>query len=256
MRVDRIVLSYEKSLEEKLNRLRAFTEKKEQYLTKDEIVDWVSSCYELFTIVSVSEKIIENFITDTDLAVNKRTDGKMGIFTLLDNTIIWKKSDLPWFRTNLAFKVAENKIRELVAEKKIVPQWLLDTLKSNEKLALVYTLLLAVENAYENNDSKALTTASNTLLEQVLNYDEDLKEKDKIGKKIQALVDNDKKRKKFGATKDLVCGLNNSKVIRNESVVHPKTDKIYNTPLLIATSYAYLVVMFLILSLNSGVISA
>jgi hypothetical protein len=101
-----------------------------------------------------------------------------------------------------------------------------------------------VQHKYENIDSEGLITESITLLNSALDWDAELKEKDKLGAKLSILIQNSTKRESFGVSEDLVKALNSARIIRNEKIVHKNNPLKYELPFLIATTFAYLVIFF------------
>ena len=154
----------------------------------------------------------------------------------------------------IAFKTAHTILEEEIEEERIVPKWLINELENNGNHKNIISSLELIQTKYENKDPIDLVKNVITLLENILDLEPSLKNsKKKIDGKLNTLLDqnNNKLLDKFGADSDMIRALLNGKVIRN---LHTHKDKkiSYDTPFLIACSFAYLVVIFLEITISTG----
>jgi len=157
-----------------------------------------------------------------------------------------------FYYAKVAFSAARNTMKNKVEEKRIVPFWLVEQISQVENLKHIASSLELIETKYKQGDTQGLVTETITLLESVLNLDQELKKKKKLGSKISALIDNSTKREEFGVSEDLVKGINFGRILRNEKMTHKKASLKYEFPFMVATSFAYLVLFFVECAILNG----
>lgn len=121
-------------------------------------------------------------------------------------------------------RYARCKLEYLEDEIKIIPKWLLDGVSKVDDLAHIYASLIALENSYDERNSKNVFSVSITLLDSILNLSDDLTKLKNIGNKLEYLISEKGRvaRERFGGlSEDFFRGLNNSRLIRNIRVSHP-----------------------------------
>lgn len=239
------------NLEQKLHELELFSKRTDDF-SGVEVTSWVIECHSFFSAISVDNKIIKDFMSAMDLNTMEIARGEFGALVPSDRQFKWHSVPARKYDIAIAFGVASLKIKSIKEDKNLVPQWLLDSLSGNENLAGVFTQLNSIETGHEKKSPELLMTSANTLLDMLLDFNDILKTKRRLGPKLQSLIENEEYREFFGASRDMVISLNNSRVIRNDGIVHPSTDLKNNIPLLVAISYAYLVVFFLTIFLATG----
>ncbi|MBP6866428.1 MAG: hypothetical protein KBC12_02725 [Candidatus Pacebacteria bacterium] len=258
-----------KQFEERLESLGKFAQDKNIATYKEhKIIDWISDCINLFYEIGVDSVIIRNFLdhfrTKTEKVKIKRNilmpgsneeeyatvnsigpfqqEVTFGFYPKITENYILAGS---FYYAKVAFSSARNKLKNKISEKRIVPIWLVEQTAKEDRTKLIASSLELIENKYEQEDSDGLITESVTLLDSILNLDNELKNKGKIGNKLRFLFENKNKLSIFGVTEDLVKGINNGRILRNEKIIHKNIPRKGNFPFLIATTFAYMVLHFL-----------
>jgi hypothetical protein len=270
-----------KQFNEKLNELERFAQDTDKTHKESEIIDWISECINVFYEIGVDSVIIRHFLNyfslgSTDVEVRddfRKLFNRSKEFEKVKNIgpffeIMEDESDFDpnglrvgtgeyslrgsFYYAKVAFSSARNVLNNKIEERRIVPSWLAECLLENNDVSQLTTSLELIENKYKQRDSHGLTTESVTLLQSVLNLDPDLAKKNRLGGKLNSLIEDKEKRKKFGTSKDLIMGLNCERIIRNEKVIHKDTPLKYELPFMIATSFAYLVLFFVECAILNG----
>lgn len=148
------------------------------------------------------------------------------------------------YYSKIAFSVAREILKNSMDDKRIVPVWLIDEFKRMNKYNNIVSSLEMIENKYQDRDIESLITNSITLLDSILDLDNDLKKIDSLGGKLAKLRDDKKKNKEFGVSFDLVVSLDNSRLIRNEKIIHKDKPLKYDIPFMVAASFTYLTLFF------------
>ena len=252
-----------KQFTDRLEKLENFTQFTPKQYNEPEIINWISECINLFYEIGVDSIIIRNFLDhfsskaegvifkdlfgkETEEMVNRigpfqeeMTDyhmyrAKTGKYILTGS----------FYYTKVAFSSARNVLKSKLAEKRIVPLWLIESITDENNFEHLRPSLELIEGKYEKKDAQGLVTEVTSLLDGILNLDPDLKVKDKIGSKLSFLIENEAKRKKLGVSKDLLIGLNCGRILRNEKIIHKNIPIKYDFPFLIAVNFTYLVLFF------------
>ncbi len=256
---------------QKLDVLEKFTKEHSSFeYEESEIIDWIASCVNLFYEIGVDQTIIRDFLDHfrsgvETVDVNTFMGGKERVNL---STIGPFRQEKPphysiftsgkyilagsFYYSTIAFSVARNTLKNQLSEKRIVPFWLIEQFRANEKLHYLGSSLELLENKYEAKDTDGLASEALTLLGSVLDLVSELPKRDKIGSKLNTLIDNDALREKFGVSSDLVKGLNAGRILRNEKISHKQVNMKYNFPFLVATSFAYLVIFFVECTISNG----
>lgn len=260
----------------RLEELGKFTQGHGGTYKETEIIDWIADCVNLFYEVGVDFVVIRHFLDYFNFRIVevKINDSIVGFPShedrfekvrfigpfqeeFIDTNYFRHKTGNyilteSFYYAKIAFSVARNTLKSKIAEKRIVPFWLVEQTTAQEKLKHLTSSLELIENKYEQKDARGLVAESVTLLDGVLNLDKDLKIKDSVGGKLNSLIENEPKRQSFGVSRDLVAGLNSGRILRNEKVIHKEAPLKYEVPFLIATSFAYLVLFFMECAILNG----
>lgn len=259
-------------LRRKLKKLEKFTQEKEEF-TENEIIDWISDCVTIFTEIGVNRVVIDDFlnffsfgskeILNDKVSIPGREKDIMTVKTLgpFEEKIGYSctssrthKASVScgcynlqgnFYYGKIAFSCAMGILKKDVDEKKIVPSWLIEELSGRKECSHVVSSLKLIEIAYTNKNPEELTTNAATLLDSFLSFDAELKTKTKLSGKLNSLQEDKAKLAKYGISKDIVLALNNSRVIRNEKIVHKNIPLKYDLPFAVATSFAYLSLFFM-----------
>ena len=253
---------------ERLKKLGEFAKRADGRYSESEIIDWVSECVGVFYEIGVDAVIIRIFLDYFSFGIAEAEDE--GPVFMREPELYKVKTIGPFhekthqesgysrrrvpsgyyelvgsfYYAKIAFSSARNTLKNKVAERRIVPFWLIEQTSADDSIKHLSSSLELIESKYENKDAHGLVTEAVTLLDSVLNLDADLKNKANIGGKLSSLVENETKRQTFGVSKDLIIGLNCGRILRNAKVIHKDMPIKYEFPFLIATSFAYLVLFF------------
>ncbi|MBI2514936.1 hypothetical protein HYV91_01990 [Candidatus Wolfebacteria bacterium] len=262
--------------DKRLRELGKFTQDRDGGYKETEIIDWIADCTNLFYEVGVDSVAIRHFLDYFNFRIEEvKINNDMVIFPghndrfekvrvigpfqeeYNDDGFFRRKTGNyilagSFYYARVAFSAAKNTLKRKIEEKRLVPFWLVEQTATQDKLKHLTSSLELIENKYEQRDAHGLVTESITLLDSVLNLDEDLKTKDSIGGKLNSLIENESKRQSFGVSRDLVVGLNSGRILRNEKVIHKEAPLKYEIPFLIATSFAYLVLFFVECAILNG----
>jgi len=264
-----------KQFEDRLDKLGKFTTDHERFFKEHEIIGWISDCVNLLNEIGVDPVIINHFLEyfkfqDVEIIPKNKVrfpgdeNHPEKVHTLgpfqqeYVNDLIFSYGTGNYFLegsfyyAKIAFSSAKNILKNKIEEKKIVPLWIIEQISRQDNIKHLSSLLELIEIKYEKKDSDGLVSESNTLLDNVLILDEDLRSKNSLQERLSSLRDNESKRLEFGVSRDLVIGLNCGRILRNEKAVHKKSPLKYEFPFLIATSYAYLVIFFVECSILNG----
>ncbi len=242
-------------LQEELKNIKSYFIADGRY-SLDGLVKWSAKTAAFFETVGVPQNVIDhfliifniNYLKEKEISPLER-DPRDGAF------VYFKKfSEDRLMPLWIAIEYAEIKIKYMQFEESLVPRWLLSTLSNKKGVEHISSALQALDQAFENRSAKDILNHSNSLLESILNLDSRLTTKD-LGPKLQTLSeDRDGKiRYKFGGLScDFFRGINASRLIRNERVVHSNIGMNHNIPFIVGASSAYLVVTLLEATLSAG----
>ena len=266
-----------KQFEDRLKELGEFAKRADGRYSESEIIDWVSECVGVFYEIGVDAVIIRIFLDYFSFGIVEAED--YGVHMIMREPELYKVKTIgpfhekthqesgfsrrrvpsghyelvgSFYYAKIAFSSARNTLKNKIAERRIVPFWLIEQTSADDSIKHLSSSLELIENKYENKDAYGLVTEAVTLLDSVLNLDADLKNKDSIGGKLSSLIENETKRQTFGVSKDLIIGLNCGRILRNAKVIHKDAPIKYEFPFLIATSFAYLVLFFVECAVLNG----
>lgn len=258
----------------KLEKLEKFIDNKEVF-KEHELIEWIAACVSFFTEIGINNEIIRGFMKTFEFELpdenerlfsNAFRHKKIGPFKYNIDTEhkelgyeINSNSDFEFnkkpskdiYYVRIAFVAAKAILQKEQREERIVPKFLILALSKNKKYSNLISSLELIEKSYQDKNADGLVKNSLTLLDSILNFDSKLKLKKPKGK-LNCLIDNEDKRKKFGVSKDFVEALNNNRVIRNEEVMHKDLPLKYNIPFLVSLSFAHLVLLFLEITITTG----
>jgi len=253
-------------LKNQLEKLTKFLGKKE--FEGNEIVTWISQCVSFFSLLKVNEIIISGFIepfkhvdkiknsygagylADTEIGpfVYDETNKK---YKLENFSFSWKNFHKETLPLSIAFVTAKKIIENYEDSEKLIPKSLINFFESKPKFTPIHSSLQLMEQNYEAKDSEDLAANSIALLGSILGLESTL-----IGKDLSKQISNIKCDKtlldKFGVRSEVITALDNSRILRNYLTSHKSIPIEYNVPFAVSLGTAYLVIMFLQITMSTG----
>lgn len=233
------------ALRVKLQELKSIFESKD-YWTSEELSEYHISCLTLFDSLGVRESLVKDFSVffNSHLISDGESSSLFRLVSDQDTRLyIWRQS-LHILTIHSVFLAAEKRIDLLEDELSIVPRFIIEHFKKEDPNGHIYSSLTAIDTSSKEKDTDKLITSANSLLDSLLSDFPELAEKRDLGPKLLFLLANPKIAEQYGMSKEMVIALNNSRVIRNVDLIHPKAGA-STIPLIVAQSYAYLVVFLL-----------
>lgn len=251
-----------KKLKQDYRKLYGFLSRK-NIGTRD-IVDWISDCVAFFSTVKVNESIISVFMDS--FKEGEVWDGLrghfgpfaatiVGYYSMKDENSIFKSGNLYGRRvaTEIAFRTAKSIILNLEDAERLVPKTLLIYFNENTSYSQIASSLEMMEQNFEKKDAQALAQNSITLLESILDLEQSLVGQD-LSNKLRRLCADTTLLDKFGARKEIVHALDNSRLLRNQLTTHKSIPIEYDIPFAVSLGTAYLVIMFLQITMATGIL--
>lgn len=252
-----------KQLEEKLKELKNFPNSKDNFY-EEEIFNWVAECVSLFTEIGINTEIIGSFMKNFEYEETKTGSlpqfKKMSIGPFIREEFEYATLGHPYeFKDikkthyiKIAFTAARTILERGIEERRIVPISLIEELKQRQKYKQLANTLELLEGAYQKRDEQKMLNEANNLLDEILSLHSGLN-KGNISAKLKKIRTDPKIKNQFGNPSDeILNALDNNRIIRNKKSGHIKTPLKYSISLLVALSYAYLVIMFLEIVISSS----
>lgn len=236
----------------------------------NDLFDWVAMTISLFREINLEDTFIKGFIDSFDINKERTrigsggtllgslkgfsTDIFYGPFYLRNDDEIQLRTRNPeqyLFKVRVAFAAAKQKVESLESEERLVPKTLTEFFGKDSKLSHIESSLKLLETCYQNKDTDGIYKNSLTLLDSIFELEPSLKEKG-LQKKIRELQSNTKLMAKFGISREILCALDNNRLIRNWEVVHKTVPLKYNIPLQVSLGCAYLVITVLEITMATG----
>lgn len=247
-------------LKKRLDSLEKFLDTKKCF-QKSDLICWISGCVSLFVEIGVSEEIINKFMKTFEFEEGLGNIS-IGPFCFSygsgDSGYSYINSDIQdnlsrdIYYVNIAFTAAKAILQREQDEERLIPKFLITTISENGKYSNIFSSLELLERFYQEKNSDGLFKESATLLSSVLSLSPELKDKKDLGPMLMCLIDNEDVRKKFGIDPDFARALNNSRLIRNFKSVHKELPIKYDISFLVSLSCAYLVILFLEITISVG----
>ncbi len=242
------------TLKKRINDLEEFLNSTSFY--RNGIFDWIAECVALFSEFEMNNEVISGFMKTFDcndnfaLSIGPFKYSNKNRAYVLFNSFGTKNLEKDYY-IRIAFVSARAILRKEHARKKIVPYFLVELLSESIKYSNIHSSLELIEKNYSERSADSLLKNSIVLLESILNLEETLRE-EKLALKLEKLMGNKKLREKFGASRDIIKALNNSRVVRNIEVSHKDLPLEYDIPFLVVSGFAYLVILFLEIVISTG----
>lgn len=253
-------------LKNELNELQDFLQGKT--FSASEIIRWVSSCVAFFSSINMNESIISGFMgTFANKAQEIKNNAalfepsRLGPFTknrgnscfILDRRDLFSPdrifSDMVYIQ--IAFTTAENILNSLEDSERLVPKSLIKSFSEKPEYSQIFSSLELLQQNFEARDSVGLASNGIALLGSLLNLEPSIKGKD-LSAQLRKLQSDHKLRIKFGVRKEIICALDNSRILRNYLATHKAVPIEYDIPFSVSLGGAYLVIMFLQITMATG----
>lgn len=241
------------NLSKELDELERYFFENDSYII-DEIMEWSTKCIIMFELLNIEKGYINKFANRVNPQF-KLNDG-FGLYIGLDQVnpnllqIIERLPDRE-YDIRLVFNMARKKLEIFEEEQKLVPKFIFNNLPASQEFEVIKALLQSVEKSYTKKNPNELLSSSRTLMDEIFNLDSSLAGKD-LSNKIRFLNTNQQLSKKFGINKEFLFGLDNSRLIRNTKLQHPKKIVSHEITFAIAVSCAFLVVTLLEFTIAAG----
>ena len=250
----------------RLHKLEDYLNSKSEF-EEQEVALWVASCVDLFCELELNDQIVQGFMKtfefepeeDASFVFSRSMSEtrKMGPLKKTGHShghlyisLRSQQSDKIYY-AKIAFTVARTTISKIAEQEDIIPKWLLTTFKGKTTHQNIASSLELLQKAILAKDADGVIKNSGTLLENILDLETALKPKD-LSQKLKALFADESMRTRFGIQKEFVFALDNSRLVRNQKVIHKSRSLKYEIPFLIAITGAYLVVMLLEFTISTG----
>ncbi len=257
-----------KELKKQLISLREFLDK--DTYSAEEIVDWVSGCVAFFSAIGVSDVIVSGFMKSFEYTEHAAAN-TMIIFSTnigpfigdLDTKVYRKKEDWTYLSKGnihsetiylkIAFKTAESIISNFEEAQRLVPKSLVAFFSEKPEFSQIYSSLVLLEQNFKDRDSISLATNAIALLGSILNLETSLVGRD-LSNQLRQLQSNASTIAKFGVRGEVIFALDNSRILRNHLASHKNVPIEYNVPFAVALGTAYLIIMFLQITMATGIL--
>lgn len=214
--------------------------------TEDELMNWYIECLGLFEAIGLKENITDKFSMFFNTFLLQE-GGESSLFNIVDHPRKYKTktASIHLLTIKITFSIAKKKLELTQEYEKIIPTFIIKFFETNQSYGHISTALASIDKSISEKNIESMMTSSNTLLDSILDYVADLKGK-KLGKKLRLLIQNNADLcRKLGLEPEIIYALNNSRVIRNIELIHPRENIKQSVPYICAITYAYLVILLL-----------
>jgi len=245
-----------KNIKTKLEELEERVKNKGE-LTVNEIKEWVADCVAIFSLLGISSDIVRGFMNIFEYvgmgSIPKERIEELNYWISSSRRLGRIKE---FFYVNIAFKTARKILEKQGSEEKLVPNHLINFLKENNEYSHLVDSLKSMQSSYGAKDIDSLLDSTTSLLESILNLDDDLLNiviKGNRIKSIKAKLDklrgDNKRIEYFGCDEELIGIFYRFRYFRNHKSMHKKigSSKIKDPKYPISTAYSFacLVIYFL-----------
>lgn len=255
-------------LQTELKDLLGFLEK--DSVSDIEVIRWVSHCAAFFTKIHMQESVISSFLgMFAPFPLSEKNEGTPSFASYIgpfvrgsgDGGYSYRKRSLMSLQSvrarmiyvDVAFETAKVIIEDFEESQQLVPKSLITFFEKQVSYSHIYSSLKLMEQNFVARDADGLSKNSMTLLESILELESTLKGKD-LSMKLRNLCADPKLLNQFGVRKEIIHSLDNSRLVRNQLSAHKDIPIEYNIPFAVALGMAYLVVMFLQITMATGIL--
>ncbi|MFZ2969795.1 MAG: hypothetical protein WA063_01460 [Minisyncoccia bacterium] len=235
----------------------------------EQIINWVSNCVAFFSSIEVNESIISGFMRTFEEKEKKSGDlmnvstfigpfqslSSGGLYTIRNGNDYWRSGNIhaEMVYINIAFQAAENILNNLEESERLIPKSLINFFKDKPEYSQISSSLELMEQNFENKDAVGLSEKAIALLGSILNLESTLAGKD-LSKQMRQIQSTQVLKDKFGVRKEVITALDNSRILRNYLSSHKNIPIEYNVPFAVSLGIAYLVIMFLQITMATGIL--
>ena len=261
--------------------------KKTNYITGDDIREWISNCIVHFTEINVPQNIVAYFLTKMEYVTVRGKKRKeptlvrpLGYYNHLDEDFYdeyYKERFIGPFgyiedegyiiKTDnrlsgqtgghvkmtpilVAFKVAQNLINIFEDQNRIIPKILITELEKYNETKTTSFSLERIQNGFQIRDASMMLTSIITATDSVLKLIPELSKQEDLKPRIQTAHDRNDIYEKYLMNPQILWALNNSRIIRNHYIHQPAKSDV--TTMYEVTSCTHLLNLLISSMLASG----
>lgn len=227
-------------------------------LSREEMKTWVADTVLCLSVLKVPSEIISGFLEMFRPLEDDRVDKHASPYGYWHLSARMKDRIDGFLYVSVAFKTARAQIQNIEESERLVPQSLIDLLKSSGKYSTIEMALESIEKSYSSGDIQNLLAASQNLLQAILNLQPNLLALNQAGKGIKdqlSFLQNPKNiqnLKDFGCDKELIDAFFNFRYLRNKFSQHVQNKGLWRLPISIGYGFAALVLYLLQLTIAEG----
>lgn len=239
-----------------------------------EIVEWASTCVALFSVIGVSESVIQAFLKSFENTVEKEKIEKhesssdplsMRVFIprhtvsrktgpFESNVLLFSFDKSKFLYFEVAFAAALAILERKEELERLIPKSIIN-LFDNKSFQNLKNALQSIESNYQDKDSKGILSPIITSTELVLNFIPELNPKKNISQKLKYLYEEKTLINKYNLNKEVVWTLSVARIVRNDDLVHSKPEHEGNITMYETVAYCHLLVLFIDSLFTSGQIN-
>lgn len=253
-------------LKTKLRNLRDFLD---QESPAEHVVAWISECVAFFSSLGMSDSTVSGFMRTFE---NEKIESSSLLSMPRGNIGPFKRSGagdslrlatgFSMFSGNrhaeqlyidIAFRTAENIIDNIEDSERLISKSLAGFFSGKTEFSNISSSLEQMQENFEKKDSSSMAFNAIALLENILELEPSLRGLE-LSKKIGRIIADSNLQEKFGVRKEVLCALDNFRILRNHLVTHKSIPIEYNVPFAVSLGASYLVVLFLQTTMAAGVL--
>lgn len=225
-------------------------------LSREEMKTWVADIVLCLSVLKVPSEIITGLLEMFRPLEDDRIDKHASPYSYWQNSARMKDRVDGFLYVSVAFKTARAQVQNIEENERLVPQSLIDLLRTDGQYSAIETALESTEKSYSSGDIQNLLAASQSLLQALVNLDSTLlaKDKDGIKKQLNCLMSDETLLQNFGCDRELIETLHGFRYLRNRLSQHQKNTGMWTLPISIGYGFAALVLYLLHLTIARGVL--
>lgn len=225
----------------------------------EKLRNWIVDSVTHFTDVGVNTQIISLFLESCEFGRDDNNRVSHGIFKfrlLKRGYVLDYEGDSgehnPYIiPVQIALRVSRLIVDKYEDEERIVPLSLIN-LFDTERNQHIKISLMSVNSNYQTKNSSGMIGPLITATEGICKMIPELQNEENVGKCLRRLHEEKSLLGKYNINRDVVWALNAARLIRNEKIVHPKSEHDGVVTLYEVVGYAHLLVLFTDSLLASG----
>lgn len=228
-----------------------------------EVIKWISDCVSFFSSIGVKESIISGFMQTfennapedisfkDDIGPFKRSGFETRY--AINSYSVYGRRVTKLMYIEIAFKTSENILNNMEESERLISKPLLFIFSDKPQYTHIASSLELMEQNFEKKDSVGLGQNAIALLGSVLNLSDSLKDCD-LSRQLSRLKSDKSLLNEFGVRSELITAFDNSRIIKNHIISHKNIPIEYDIPFAVSIGSAYLVVMFLQITISTGIL--